>query len=204
MSSRIVDVPLRTLSAENAKGLGKVFRSFDRAEIKLRQWPAQDSRPISPGTGYGGIIEGSFEVYWKGEVLKAKNNAVGRSYTLGWLKEPRLAREDITAPPDRPSILVSFFNYHPDGGQAFISRNQLPTVFLVAPPGDNVRPEDFVALYSDGTLGLSLFPGVWHQAPFPLSERDIYDNKQGSVHACVDLDFLIEEELLLSVPLRAV
>jgi hypothetical protein len=60
---------------------------------------------------------------------------------------------------DRNRLLVDEVNYHDDGGQAFIAPG-IPTVFLLAPPGDDITPDKFVAIYSDGTSQQQGFEGV--------------------------------------------
>ncbi len=204
MRYRIVEVPIKPLTPTNAAGIGHVFTNFAEHEIEIVQWPAAGARSLEAGTGVGGgVVEGAFDCYWRGEVLKSRNHAVGRDYVLGWTTDPEQAREEATVGTSaRPFVLIDLINYHSDGGQAFISRNQRPTVYLVAPPGDAVTPEDCVAFYSDCSIGLEVNPGVWHHAPLQVDEADTYDNKQGRVHFCVTANFLEEREVLLSVPLR--
>ncbi len=192
-------VPLRPLTAETATGLGTLIRSIEEAEIEQRRWRPSGTRAVTSG-GYGHTVEGPFEIYWQGEMMFSRNDAVGRSDVLGWRVDPEEARED-REPIDRSRLLVDEVNYHDDGGQAFIAPG-VPTVFLAAPPGDDVAPADFVALYSDGTHGLNMHAGVWHTAPLPLAERATFANRQGSIHATVALWARREWGLLLDVPLR--
>ncbi len=191
-------VRLAALSEQTAAGLGTLITSIDEAEIDQRQWPASGSRPITSG-GYGHTVDGPFEIYWQGEMMFSHNNAVDRRDLLGWRVDPSEARED-REPGDRTRLLVDEVNYHDDGGQAFVAPG-VPTVFLVAPPGDDVTPDDFVALYSDGTYGLNMHARVWHTAPLLLTPRATFDNRQGSIHATVGLWARREWGLLLDVPL---
>ena len=191
-------VPLWPLSPETAAGFGTPITSIDEAEIEQHRWQATGHRPVTSG-GYGQTVEGHFDIFWQGEMLYSHNNAVGRDDLLGWCVPPENARED-REPDARTRLLVDEVNYHDDGGQAFIAPG-VPTVFLIALPGDNVTPEDFVALSSDGTYGLNMHPGVWHTAPIPLTSRATFDNKQGSIHATVALMAREEWALLLEVPL---
>ncbi len=200
MATETVRVPLAPLSAATARGLGEPITSLAAAEITQVRWPARGRRPLTSG-GYGGVAEGPFDVYWEGEVMISRNQAIGREDVLGWRVDPEHARRD-REPPDRALLLVDEVNYHDDAGQAFIAPG-VPTVFLAAPPGDDVTPGDFVALHSDGSLGLNLHPGTWHTAPLPLAPRATYDNKQGSIHATVALWARQEWGLLLEVPLQA-
>ncbi len=93
-------------------------------------------------------------------------------------------------------------NYHPDGGQLFFPREPVPFIAPLALPGDDVKPADFVAFYCDGTQGLYIHPGVWHEAVVPLAEQASFDDKQGKVHARISVNFMEEFGALLSVPLR--
>jgi len=118
-----------------------------------------------------------------GEVLHAVNRAVGRHYLTGWFADPATA-STTRAALDCSRLYTHEANYHPDGGQIFAPQNHAPFVELLAPPGDDVKPEDFVAFYCNGSFGIHIDPSVWHQPVFPLQERACFDNKQGRVHAC--------------------
>lgn len=72
---------------------------------------------------------------------------------------------------------------------------------LLAKPGDDVRPEDFFAFYCDGSFGIHIDPGVWHQPVFPLASTAIFDDNQRGVHACIAIDFVSEFSCCLEVPL---
>mgnify|MGYP001241881405 FL=1 len=71
---------------------------------------------------------------------------------------------------------------------------------MLAKAGDDVRPESFVAFRCDGSFGIQILPGVWHQPAAPVGPRMVIDNKQGKVHACVDFDALAEFGTYLEVP----
>jgi ureidoglycolate lyase/seryl-tRNA synthetase len=58
-----------------------------------------------------------------------------------------------------------------------------------------------VAFYCDGSFGIHIDPGVWHQPVFPLGSTAVFDDKQGRVHACIAVDFVIEFGCYLEVPL---
>ncbi len=191
-------VPLLPLNEETASGLGTLFRSFEEAEIEQVRWRPSGRRPVTSG-GYGETVQGPFDIFWRGEMMFSQNNAVDRSDLLGWRVDPSEASEQREA-VDHSRLLVDEVNYHDDGGQAFFAPG-IPTVFLLAPPGDDVTPTDFVALYSDGSLGLAMHPGVWHTAPLPLAARATYENKQGSIHATVGLWARREWGVLFDVPL---
>jgi ureidoglycolate lyase len=164
-------------------------------------WPQPDWRPIVAGTGNeGGIVEDFFAMERRGEIQHAVNKAVGRSYITGWFADPATASER-REPRDTSRIYTHEANYHPDGGQIFFPRGGTPFVALLARAGDNVRPEDFVAFLCNGSFGIHIDPGVWHQPVFPLAPFAVFDDKQGRVHACVAVDFVGEFGCYLEVPL---
>ena len=57
-------------------------------------------------------------------------------------------------PHNRKFVLVREANYHPDGG--FYPVTKKPFVLLLALPGDDIKLEDFVAFYCDGTCGVQI------------------------------------------------
>ena len=94
--------------------------------------------------------------------------------------------------------------YPPPGGRAFI------LLLAQADVGDDVRPEHFRAFFFDGSDGFHMAPGVWHYSPYiqPSSGSSgdtaaemTFDNKQGSVFACVAADTVDEFGVYLKVPL---
>lgn len=192
------DVPVLPLTPDNAAGLGHIVSDFKEAEVEIVRWPASGWRSVTEGRG-GGVTEGSFDMSWHGDILTGNNKGVERSYILGWSRDPEVA-SPTAKNPERTRVLTREANYHPDGGQVFFSRNRTPFVLLLAKPGDDVRPDDFVALHCNGSLGFHIDPGTWHQAPFTLGTADSFDNKQGRVHACVVCDFVEEFGGYLSVP----
>ena len=103
----------------------------------------------------------------------------------------------------RSHVLLWHANYHPDGGQLFFPLNGEAFICPLALPGDDVKPEDFVAFYVDGGKGLYIHPNIWHEAVFPLAERASFYDEQGKVHARVSCNIAIEFGVFLSVPLAA-
>jgi ureidoglycolate lyase len=72
---------LVTATEENLKGYGCLVDDPETFPIEIVRWPAQGWRPIDLNSGdQGGVIDGIFEFWWKGETLYARNNAVGDSY----------------------------------------------------------------------------------------------------------------------------
>lgn len=202
-------VPAVRATKESLGGYGEVVADYARHEVAIVPWPLSGWRKLHPGTGVeGGITEGAFEMFREGDLLFARNDAVSRSYIIGWYGDPGTASREA-AVAERSRVFTHEANYHPDGGQIWFPRGGRSFVALLAKPGDDVRPDDFVAFHFDGTFGLHIAPGVWHQpaAPSPTSEesddRIVFDNKQGRVHGCVDVDFLREFGCYLEVPLTA-
>ena len=195
-------MPLVAATPQSLEGYGRLVDNFATAAIEIVRWPAQGWRPVDPDTGdQAGTTEGTFSFWWKGEVLYGRNEAVGDSYLLGWARDPREASETAVN-PDRSRVLIWHANYHPDGGQIFFPQNRIPFVVPLALPGDDIQPAKFVAFYCDGSAGLYIHPGVWHEAVFPLAEAAAFDDRQGRVHARVSCDFSREFGRYLAVPLR--
>lgn len=195
-------VPLLPASAGTLSGYGRLVGSFENADVAIVTWPQPAWRPIVPGTGNeGGVVEDVFRMARRGQVQHALNEAVGRSYVTGWFADPAVASEHVSA-GDVTRIYTHEANYHPDSGQIFFPQDRAAFVALLAKPGDDVRAEDFVAFYFDGSHGIHVDPGVWHQPMFPLGPDAVFHDKQGRVHACVAVDFLSEFGCYLSVPLR--
>lgn len=208
-AARAVRVPLEPATASGLAGLARVVRDYAAEEVIIVPWPVAGPRPLVPGTGNeGGITEGRFSVWPESRRLLARNEAVGRAYTLGWFCDPPEAedggaaskRAPGPAEPDRTRLYVMEANYHPDGGQVWMPGAGRPFVALLAPPGDGVRPEDFRAFRLDGSFGIQILPGVWHQPPLAAWPVTL-DDKQGAVHACVAVDFPAEFGCYLEVPL---
>ena len=193
--SKIHDVPLKIATEEVVRDYGRLVPDFEKEEVWIETWPKQGWREVAPGSGnHGGITEGDYVYDWKDGLLEAKNRAVGMGFTI--------ARVATGVSDSHRTHAVSWeFNYHPDSGQVFFPRNKSPFVALLALPGDDVKPEDFVGLYFDGSCGFQLKPNVWHQAMLPLSNTAEFKNKQGRVFACVPVDMVKEFGMFLRVPL---
>lgn len=200
---RLVETPLVLATAESLTGYGELVADPDNHPVEIVRWPAKGWRQVDGDTGdQGGTTEGVFSFWWKGEVLYGRNDAVGDAYLLGWSQEPARASE-ARLDSERSQLLLWHANYHPDGGQLFFPLDGTPFVVPLAMPGDDLRPEQFVSFYFDGSCGLYIHPEIWHEGVFPLAERGRFFDKQGKVHARISCDFPREFDCLLSVPLRA-
>ncbi len=199
---RVHRVPLVIADTETLRGYGHIVPDFVTGAVTIVTWPQPGWRAVVPGTGNeGGVVEDRFEMVRRGDVQHAVNHAVGRSYITGWFSDPATASE-TRAPADTHRIYTHEANYHPDGGQIFAPIDAAPFVALLAKPGDDITPDDFVAFYCDGSFGLHIDPGVWHQPVFPVGDRASFDNKQGRVHCCIAVDFVTEFGCYLEVPLQ--
>ena len=167
-------VPLVDATAESLAGYGRIVTAFDPADVEIVPWPVSGWRPLVSGTGdEAGVVQDVFEMKRIGGIQYAENKAVGRRYVTGWFSDPATASE-AESDFDTSRIYTHEANYHPDGGQIFFPRNGAAFVALLAKPGDDIGPEDFVAFYFDGTCGVHIDPGVLAPARIPhLRGRDL-------------------------------
>ena len=196
------DVPLIVATDDSVSDYGCLVENPEDFEIEIVQWPAQGWRPVDGGTGdEGGVVEGIFHSEWKGDFLHGRNDAVNGHYILGWSDNPGSANADAsTTQPER--VLLWHLNYHPDGGQMFYPMDKQPFVVPVALPGDDLRLEDIVAFWCDGSRGLYIHPGIWHEGVFPATVAQSFRDRQGRVHARVSCNVAQEFGVFLNVPLQ--
>jgi len=206
---RVHETPLAAASDHNLEGYGCLVDAPESFPIEIVRWPAQGWRLIDANSGdQGGIAEGVFEFWWKGETLYARNNAVGDSYLFGWSNWlfgwsnwPEKAATDGPAKPRRRALIWRA-NYHPDGGQLFCPLHGEDFAVPLALPGDDVTPERFITFWCDGSRGLYIHPNVWHGAIVPLDDHAEFLDRQGRVHARVSIDFAKEFGCYLAVPMQ--
>jgi len=201
-SLKLFDVPLVVATEDTVKPYGRLVDDPGDCAIEIVPWPAPGWRPVDDGTGdQGGTVEGIFYGEWQGDILYGRNDAVGGHYVLGWSTDPQAASSTRqTVPRDR--VLLWHLNYHPDGGQLFFPLERKPFVVPVALPGDDLSPDQVIALWCDGAQGLYIDPGVWHEGIFPAEDRQRFLDRQGRVHARVSCDIGAEFGVYLSVPLQ--
>ena len=197
------DVPLIEATDEAVRDYGCLVDDPENFAIEIVQWPAPGWRPVDAGTGdEGGVVEGIFHSEWQGEVLYGRNDAVDGHYVLGWSTNPGVASADRPV-HDPPRVLLWHLNYHPDGGQLFYPLGGQPFVVPVALPGDDLKPEDVIALWCDGSRGLYIHPSIWHEGVFPTTRAQSFRDRQGRVHARVSCNVAQEFGVFLNVPLAA-
>ncbi|MBV8408035.1 MAG: ureidoglycolate hydrolase, partial [Alphaproteobacteria bacterium] len=114
---KVHDTLVVEASNDSLEGYGCLVDEPKTFPIEIVRWPAQGWRPIDKNSGnQGGVTEGLFEFWWKGDVLYARNNAVGDSYLFGWSTWPEVAAESGGPGRTRERALIWRANYHPDGG----------------------------------------------------------------------------------------
>ena len=202
--SGLSTIQMKTIVATNESlgGFGQLVNEneYQDFQIEIVRWPATGTRPVDPDTGdEAGCTEGVFLSYWQGDVLYGKNEAVDGHYILGYNREPELADEEADVQPER--IMLWHANYHPDGGQMFYPLDGRPFVVPLALPGDDIKPDDFVCFWFDGTAGLYIHPNIWHEGVFTCSGQQRFFDRQGAVHARVSVNFPEEFQCLLEAPL---
>ncbi len=199
----VFETPLVLATDESLTDYGRLVDEPSTFPIEIVRWPAQGWRPVDENSGdQGGVTEGLFEFWWRGDTLLARNNAVGDSYLFGWSRWPEEARAE-GACGARERALIWRANYHPDGGQLFYPLAGQSFVIPLALPGDDVTPASFTSFRCDGGRGLYIHPGVWHGAVVPLDDHAVFQDRQSRVHARVSVDFAREFGGYLSVPLGA-
>jgi ureidoglycolate lyase len=194
------DTPAVLATDESLEGYGCLVEDPAEFRVEIVPWPAQGWRPIDDHSGdQGGVTEGTFEFWWRGETLYARNNAVGSSYLFAWSTWPEEA--DPASRARRERALIWRANYHPDGGQLFFPTDGNAFVVPLAPPGDDVTPAQFTTFWCDGRHGLYVRPNVWHGAVVPIADTATFFDRQGRVHARVSVDFVREFGCYLASPL---
>src|SRR5947208_3529846 len=178
---RLVDVPLVRATEASIKGYGEIARTKDH-RIEIVPWPLSGWRKLDAGTGIeGGTTEGIFACQWQGNELWGHNEAVNGQYVIGFRNPPDEVQQGVALAKGR--VLLWHCNYHPDGGQLFWPIDGQAFVVPVALPGDDLSPESFVAFWSDGSFGIYIHPGIWHEGVFPIGPTGRFFDKQGKVHA---------------------
>ena len=198
------DVPLIVATDESVQGYGVLVEHPDDIEIEIVRWPATGWRQVDEDSGdEAGWVEGTFHGEWQGDVLFGRNDAVSGHYVLGWsTTDPAASRIDRQT-AGREKVMLWHLNYHPDGGQLFFPKDKSPFVVPVALPGDDLAVEQVIAFWCDGSRGLYIHPGIWHDGIFPVSDHQRFLDRQGRVHARVSCDLASEFGHYLCVPLTA-
>ncbi len=67
----------------------------------------------------------------------------------------------VSQPVEVP-LTLEFLERHPQGSQAFMPLHEERFVIVVAPPGDEIDPQDVRAFITDGRQGVNYRAGTWH------------------------------------------
>lgn len=195
---KTLDTPLIEATPETLDAYGALVDDPDNYPIEIVPRPKPGWRDLDAGTGdEGGTTQGIFTFQWDSSTYRGANEAVSDAYVSGWSHLPG------ERPPEKRRYAYMWHaNYHPDGGQLFYPIEGHAFIAPLALPGDDVTPASFTAFYFDGTQGLYVKPGVWHEALFILEESARFFDKQGKVHARISVDFANEFGCLLKIPLR--
>jgi ureidoglycolate lyase len=90
---------------------------------------------------------------------------------------------DVLSYDHRP-LRVDHLNRHHQATQALIPLNAKPCVLVVAPPAVDFSSPDHLdevqAFVLDGSVGINLHLGVWHEGPFALGPHVDLANFQGA------------------------
>ena len=195
------EVPVQRATEQSLSGYGLLVDDYRNFPIEIVTWPTSGRRPVDAGTGNeAGTTSGEFAFWWQGDLFYGRNEAVDDEYLFGWSKNPAQASDaGPSVVPER--VLLWHANYHPDGGQLFFPLDGGSFIAPLALPGDNLKPEHFVAFYVDAGRGLYVHPNVWHEAIIPLAPRARFYDEQGRVHARVSCNLAAEFGVFLSIPL---
>ncbi|GMH50116.1 hypothetical protein TL16_g00697 [Triparma laevis f. inornata] len=177
--------------------------------FEIVKWPVQGRRQLDPGTGdEAGTTEGDFEVHWSGDFFHGKNLAINTTnnvYLDGLGAPPEKASKTEEGASIENCIYLWMSDYHPDGGQLFFPKNQIPFVVCLGPntTGDDVTPADMRAFYIPAGKGVYFHPGTWHNGVYIAKEHSpaTFLTRQGRVHARVSASWAEEFKCLLRVPL---
>ena len=158
----IIEVPLVDACSEDISEFAIIIDGDpEEFEVPIVPWPVSGQRPLDPETGTrAGTTEGWFSSEWENGKLIGRNEAVAGEYVIGFAVD---GHESIPNAVD-----LWHMNHHPDGGQLFYSSEQTPFVVPVIPVGEEPEIAKAKAIYCDGTFGICLLPGVWHEGVFPI------------------------------------
>lgn len=67
----------------------------------------------------------------------------------------------VSQPVSLP-LALTFLERHPRGSQAFMPLHQERFIVVVAPPGEQIQPDDVRAFVTDGHQGVNYRAGTWH------------------------------------------
>ncbi|UZN50488.1 ureidoglycolate lyase [Cupriavidus cauae] len=125
-----------------------------------------------------------------------------------------LAEVDVSSNDGRPLInlfesqpyalplVLTSFERHPLGSQAFIPLGDARFLVVVAPPGDTVEPHAVRAFVTNGRQGVNYRKGVWHHSLIVTEgvARFIVVDRGGPGNNCDELELPGGATLRLDLP----
>ncbi len=160
-------------------GIGFLFDPADMPELVAQDLKLADGQTVTVDrTKAAGTFETGWAVERHGKILKCKNHAVDSSPY-----EVAVARDDGW-------VVTRELNHHPDSSQTFVSFVPKSFGMFLAPPCKD--PAGRAKFYVfDGTKGVIIMPGVWHQPPVSIDlESQTFYTEQLRSHNCVVYDCL--------------
>src|SRR5947208_14571599 len=116
------------------------------------------------------------------EAFKPFGQVIGRDEVHIEARDGEVLRLDIIS-YDRKDIRVDHLNRHHKATQALVALDAKPTVIVVGPPDVDFSKKEHLdalrAFVCDGSLGINLALGTWHEGPFPLGPHVDLVNVQG-------------------------
>lgn len=186
---RFHDVPIVRATKESLDGYGIFYADrdeYDQSPVIQVQWPRTTHRAVDVGTGYGDVTSGPFTMTWIDGICYGRNEAVNGDYKVARYHDEYIYTREA--------------NYHPDSGQKIFSRGLGSFILYLAKPSVDPTPNDFIAFQFENYEGVQILPNVWHQPAIPLypeTKAICLDNSQGSIHACVIYDSVMESGIWL-------
>ena len=116
------------------------------------------------------------------EAFRPFGQVIGRDDVTIELRGDEVFHLDIIS-YDRKPFVIDHLNRHHQATQALVALASKPTLIVVAPPdvdfSDEKHLDTIRAFVCDGSLGINLALGTWHEGPFPLGEHVDLVNVQG-------------------------
>jgi len=157
MALDIHDVKAEPLTAESFAPFGYVMGPKDEGRIDNVDFLKLGVANLSDAVPESRYQDWNVLQYW-GDVTELTPEPL----RLGYLR------------PKQRDLEYSWFERHVKGTQSFIPLGGGRSVFSIAPASDNDDPEALPdltkvrAFHLDGTVGVTIKPGVWHWTPFPV------------------------------------
>lgn len=178
-------------------------RQFDTHPCNVVPWPVPaGADPLCEGTGVAPVACGDFKVWH----VPATGRVMGRNAAVG-SGEYTVAAHDRR----RGQLFTRELNYHPCGDQVFAPKEarggatHYGLMLGASCCAHALTAHDVSFVVAPVNTGVAISAGVWHNPPVPLVEDEdgllspggtvLFNNKQSSVHACVERDFGTEEPL---------